>query len=92
MQTGFRMAWAKYQAHIAKKSTDTNKTAYALAGAVNLLSMQNGVLCDRLRSVGVALQEIQSTFAALGSNLGQAATVMAAADGTVRTFLITNRQ
>ncbi|KAF5985662.1 hypothetical protein FCOIX_2016 [Fusarium coicis] len=92
MQTGFRMAWAKYQAHIAKKSTDTNKTAYALAGAVNLLSMQNGVLCDRLRSVGVALHEIQSTFAALGSNLGQAATLMAAADGTVRTSLITNRQ
>nr|RBQ86052.1 hypothetical protein FVER53263_13754 [Fusarium verticillioides] len=92
MQTRFRMAWAKYRAHIAKKSTDTNKTAYALAGAVNLLSMQNGVLCDRLRSVGVALHEIQSTFAALGSNLGQAATLMAAADGTVRTSLIANQQ
>ncbi|KAF5720981.1 hypothetical protein FMUND_3884 [Fusarium mundagurra] len=91
-QNNFRMAWAKYQAHIAKKSTDTNKTAYALAGAVNLLFMQNGVLCDRLRTVGVALQEIQSTFAAIGSNLGQAATLMAAADGSVRTSLIANQQ
>ncbi|PNP76020.1 hypothetical protein FNYG_10578 [Fusarium nygamai] len=92
MQNGFRMAWPKYQAHIAKKSTDTNKTAYALAGAVNLLFMQNGVLRDKLRSVGVALQEIQSTFAALGGNLGQAATLMAAADGSVRTSLIANQQ
>ncbi|KAF4943604.1 hypothetical protein FGADI_13295 [Fusarium gaditjirri] len=91
-QNDVRMAWAEYQAHVAKKSTDANKTAYALVGAVNLLFMQNNAMCDRLRSVGVALQEIQSTFAALGSNLGQAATLMAAADGSVRTSVIANQQ
>ncbi|KAF5641481.1 uncharacterized protein FTJAE_4133 [Fusarium tjaetaba] len=91
-QNDVRLAWAEYEAHIAKKSTDANKTAYALVGAVNLLSMQNGVMCDRLQSVGVALQEIQSTFAAIGNNLGLAATLMEAADGSVRTSLIANQQ
>ncbi|KAG9495660.1 hypothetical protein J7337_012214 [Fusarium musae] len=91
-QNDVRMAWAEYEAHIAKKSTDTNKTAYALVGAVNLLSMQNRLICDSLQSVGVALQEIQSTFAAIGNNLGQAATLMAAADASVRISLIANQQ
>ncbi|KAL9562014.1 hypothetical protein ACKAV7_013937 [Fusarium commune] len=91
-QRDVRMAWAEYQSHIVNKSTDANKTAYALVGAVNLLSLQNQAVCDRLRSVGVALQEIQSTFAAIGNNLGQAATLMAAADGSVRTSLIANQQ
>ncbi|RBA22492.1 hypothetical protein FPRO05_00839 [Fusarium proliferatum] len=91
-QKDVRLAWDKYQAHIAKKSTDANKTAYALVGAVNLLSFQNRALCDKLQSVERALSEIQSTFAAVGSNLGQAATLMAAADGTIRTSLIANQQ
>ncbi|CVK94859.1 uncharacterized protein FMAN_13167 [Fusarium mangiferae] len=91
-QKDVRLAWDKYQAQIAKKSNDTNKTAYALVGAVNLLSFQNGALCDKIQSVERALGEIQSTFAAIGSNLGQVATMMAAADGTVRTSLIANQQ
>lgn len=91
-QKDVRLAWDKYQAHIVKKSTDANKTAYALVGAVNLLSFQKGALCDKLQSVERALSEIQSTFAAVGSNLGQAATLMAAADGTIRTSLIANQQ
>ncbi|KAF5565384.1 hypothetical protein FNAPI_1699 [Fusarium napiforme] len=91
-QNDVRMAWAEYEAHIAKKSTDANKKAYALVGAVNLLSMQSGLMCDKLQSVGVALQEIQSTFAAIGNNMGQAVTLMAAADGSVRTSLIANQQ
>ncbi|KAH7240003.1 uncharacterized protein BKA55DRAFT_741078 [Fusarium redolens] len=45
-----------------------------------------------LLSIGVALQEIQSTFATIGNNLGQAATLMAAADGSVRTSLVINQQ
>ncbi|KAF5591135.1 hypothetical protein FPCIR_6210 [Fusarium pseudocircinatum] len=85
------MAWAEYQGHIAHKGTDANKTSYALVGAVNLLWLQNQTICYRLRSVGVALQEIQSTFAAIGSNLGQAATLMAVADGSVRASLIANQ-
>ncbi|EGU84326.1 hypothetical protein FOXB_05157 [Fusarium oxysporum f. sp. conglutinans Fo5176] len=91
-QKDVRMAWAEYQAHIGNKSTDATKTAYALVGAVNLLSLQNQAICDRVRSVGVALQEIQSTFVAIGNNLGQAATLMAAADDSVRTSLIANQQ
>ncbi|KAF5622660.1 hypothetical protein F25303_11995 [Fusarium sp. NRRL 25303] len=91
-QRDARLAWDNYQAHIAKKSTDANKTAYALVGAVNLLSFQSGALCDKLQSVERALGEIQSTFAAIGSNLGQVAKMMAAADGTVRTSLIANQQ
>jgi hypothetical protein len=86
------MTWDEYQAHITKKTTDRNKTSYAVIGAVNLLSRQNKAMCDRLQSVGVALQEIQSTFATIGNNLGQAATMMAAADGSVRTSLIINQQ
>ncbi|KAF5692441.1 hypothetical protein FDENT_2963 [Fusarium denticulatum] len=90
-QRNVGMAWAEYQGHIAHKSTDAVKTTFTLIGAVNLLWMQNQVICDKLRSVGVALQEIQSTFAAIGSNLGQAATLMAVADGSVRTSLIANQ-
>lgn len=91
-QRDVRLAWYEYQAHIAKKSTDTNKTAYALVGAVNLLSSQSGTMCDRIQSAERALGEIQSTLAALSNNLGQAATLMAAADGTVRRSLIANQQ
>ncbi|EWY84212.1 hypothetical protein FOYG_13973 [Fusarium oxysporum NRRL 32931] len=91
-QKDVRMAWAEYQAHVRNKSTDATKTAYALVGAVNLLSLQNQAICDRVRSVGVALQEIQSTFVAIGNNLGQASTLMAAADNSVRTSLIANQQ
>ncbi|KAH7195310.1 hypothetical protein DER44DRAFT_873938 [Fusarium oxysporum] len=91
-QKDVRMAWAEYQAHIGNKSTDATKTAYALVGAVNLLSLQNQAICDSVRSVGVALQEIQSTFVAIGNNLGQASTLMAAADDSVRTSLIANQQ
>jgi hypothetical protein len=91
-QKDVRMAWAEYQAHIGNKSTDATKTAYALVGAVNLLSLQNQAICARVRSVGVALQEIQSTFVAIGNNLGQASTLMAAADDSVRTSLIANQQ
>ncbi|KAH7205668.1 hypothetical protein BKA60DRAFT_655271 [Fusarium oxysporum] len=91
-QKDVRMAWAEYQAHIGNKSTDATKTAYALVGAVNLLSLQNQAICDRVRSVGVALQEIQSTFVAIGNNLGQASTLMAAADDSIRESLIANQQ
>ncbi|KAF5570169.1 hypothetical protein FPHYL_1445 [Fusarium phyllophilum] len=55
-------------------STDTDKTAYALIGAVSLLSMQNEIMC------------------AIRSNMGQAAALMAAADGSVGTSLIANQQ
>ncbi|KAL5586783.1 hypothetical protein FOBRF1_016653 [Fusarium oxysporum] len=91
-QKDVRMAWAEYQAHIGNKSTDATKIAYALVGAVNLLSLQNQAICDSVRSVGEALQEIQSTFVAIGNNLGQASTLMAAADDSVRTSLIANQQ
>ncbi|RYC81729.1 hypothetical protein BFJ63_vAg15374 [Fusarium oxysporum f. sp. narcissi] len=91
-QKDVRMAWAEYQAHVRNKSTDATKTAYALVGAVNLLSLQNQAICARVRSVGVALQEIQSTFVGIGNNLGQASTLMAAADDSVRTSLIANQQ
>ncbi|KAF4436094.1 hypothetical protein FACUT_6666 [Fusarium acutatum] len=80
--------WISGSSAVSTKQNDP----IPLVGAVNLLSMQNGAICDRLRSVGVALQEIQSIFAAIGNNLGQAATLMAAADASVRTSLIANQQ